>query len=499
MTFSSPASVERTPTQSRALSVEPDDLRIESSAVDYRPSHSVLLTDLYGAGRPESPPPQNDPGSTTIRLGDRDPGTGRRLGGIVVPTCRPFSRTGRGLGFAAELALEHGCPLIVVHSRDARAEEFPAGLRADLGDALVLIDLDQVDDSWFPKLATARDELGSLHRSNDVGRKRNLGIMLAVRLGWQFVLFLDDDISAFGQAGATVEIPEPDAPAPKPTAEPTLDTRHLAHALRSMREDEDLRVVGWPLAGFCDNSVVGHARRGLGLPQDIFISSGALLLRVTEEVSFFPEGIYNEDWMLLIQTLAGAPDYQRALARGGPVEQQPYPVFLPERARSEEAGEILGEGLMNLVEDHGPGFPSLMSGRYWKRVKAGRRALLHRIIRGRTGGELLLWQEGEAPLSSDPVVVCMNTALWTHRELSPRKLATYSRNWWDDRDRWRSLLVSLSSSAPADEPDTAVPDLLTRPGAVPGQVRTDQGSVTSCQGLPPRSASTTDGGREITD
>jgi len=484
MTSISPASDQRTPTSARALSVDPaTDSRGESGA-DYRASHSVLLTDLYGAGRPTVPSPGSPPEAYGPLFGDRRPDTGHRVGGIVVPTCRDFAATRRGLDFAAEIAARHGCSLIVVYSRDAHPQDVSPQLRERLGDALVLVDLEQVDASWSAQLASSEDELSGLHRSNDVGRKRNLGLVLAARFGWEFVLFLDDDVwPAQEDTGAHA---------------PTLSPEHLAHAVRAMRADDDLRAVGWPLVAFDDNSVVGHARPLVGLPQDIFISSGALLLRMTEEIGFFPEGIYNEDWLLLIQILGTAPDYQRALARGGPVRQNPYPAFCPRRARSEEAGEILGEGLMNLVEDHGPGFPGLMSGRYWKRVMAGRRSLLRRIVERYAGG-MLVWEEQERPRSEDPVVVCMNTALWTHRQLSARKLANYARKWWDDHERWQSLLVSLSDQARAADPEWAIADLLARPRAVPGQLRSGPRPVVACQRVSSRSASTTDRGREITD
>jgi hypothetical protein len=379
------------------------------------------------------PPDGSDLSAYGPLLGAPVPETGRPLGGIVVPTCRDFADTEKGLLFAAGLALHHGCPLVVIHSRDARAAEFPPSVRELLGEALTMIDLDAVDPSWRPDLESAKDGLSSLHRENDVGWKRNLGLMVAVRSGWRFALFLDDDISAAEE-------------------EVTLTPEHLAHAVRVMHEDEHLQAAGWPLVGFDDNSVVGHARPLVGLPQDIFISSGALLLRISDHTAFFPENVYNEDWLLLIQTLAGAGDYQRALARGGPVRQKPYDAFCPVRARSEEVGELLGEGLMNLVEDHGPGFPSLMSNRYWKRVMAGRRSLLRRIAR----------EYAVAPvrLVAGPVVECMDTALEAHPQVAPRQLAAYARKWWQDRDHWRDVLVQLAEEAVADELEPIISKVL---------------------------------------
>jgi hypothetical protein len=441
------ASAVRTPAQSRSGAVFPtapvgppvpvQEPRPDSGA-DYRASHSGLLNSLYGPGRPELPPEGSDLQAYGPLLGERAPETGRPLGGIVVPTCRDFADTEKGLLFAAGLARRHGCPLIVIHSRAARAAEFPASVRELLGAALTVIDLDAVDASWRPDLESAKDGLSSLHRENDVGWKRNLGLMFAVRAGWSFALFLDDDISAA-------------------EGEVTLTPEHLAHTVRVMHEDEYLQAAGWPLVGFDDNSVVGHARPLVGLPQDIFISSGALLLRIGDHTAFFPENVYNEDWLLLIQTLAGADDYQRALARGGPVRQKPYDAFSPDRARSEEVGELLGEGLMNLVEDHGPGFPSLMSNRYWKRVMAGRRALLRRIAREYAA-------RPDLP-AGVPVVECMDTALEAHPQVAPRQLAAFARKWWQDRDDWRDVLVQLADEAATGEREPVISKMLEQPRA----------------------------------
>lgn len=445
------------------------------SGADYRASHSGLLTSLYGPGRPDLPPEGSDLSAYGRLLGGHREDTGRRIGGIIVPTCRDFAGTGDGLMFAARLALTHGCPMVVIHSREARAPEFPQSVRDLLGDALIVLDLASVHESWRPGLASTEHELSTLHRSNDVGWKRNIGLMVAARFGWEVALFLDDDISA-AETG------------------PTLSAQHLAHALKVLEEDRDLMAVGWPLCDFDDNSVVGHARPLVGLPQDIFISSGALLLRITERTAFFPHGVYNEDWLAVLQTLALAPDYQRALARGGPVHQKEYEAFCPRRARSEEAGELLGEGLMNLVEDHGPGFTSLMSGRYWKRVMGGRRSLLRRIIRKRTDGAMPIWGEGAEPLSADPVVVCMNTALWAHRELNHRKLVDYASRWRADWDRWQSVLVTLAQEASGAEPETGIPQLF----AAPRTPWTHSATAAACQDALVRSASITDRGWEVT-
>lgn len=99
--------------------------------------------------------------------------------------------------------------------------------------------------------------------------------MLAVRLGREYILFVDDDIT-----------PYTDGRHP-------LSPEYLAHALRVMDEDSDLQATGWPSFDMSDNGVVGHARPLVGLGQDVFISGPAMLLRMASHTAFFPLSMYN--------------------------------------------------------------------------------------------------------------------------------------------------------------------------------------------------------------
>ena len=107
------------------------------------------------------------------------------------------------------------------------------------------------------------------------------------------MLFLDDDVSA------------------DPRVKHTLDETGVATAMASFADDPGLRAVGWPSRGFDDNSVAGHARRLAGMPQDVFVSAAALVVRVAEDLPFFPD-IYNEDWLFLIALAATAPRWRGA-------------------------------------------------------------------------------------------------------------------------------------------------------------------------------------------
>jgi hypothetical protein len=101
---------------------------------------------------------------------------------------------------------------------------------------------------------------------------------------------------------------------------------------------------------FPDNSVVCHARRLSGLAQDTFISGAALGVNCSDQpLPFFPD-IYNEDWFFFSRLAA-----RRELAKVGEATQAPYdPYKDPLRARQEEFGDLLAEGIYALFEDQPP-------------------------------------------------------------------------------------------------------------------------------------------------
>jgi hypothetical protein len=292
----------------------------------YRPSHRQIL-------RP-------------IPISAVTPASCPRLGAVVVPTSRSFQADLPGLALAARLAASHHSLLVVLCSRAARSEELPESIRHNLGERLILQDLPP--SRWgLPDLRSARNPLSTLWRANDIGVKRNFGLAAAALAGWEYLLFVDDDISSDERF-------------------PTLDEHGLRSALAAMDTDTELQAVGWTMENFPDNSVLGHALRLAGVPQQTFISGGALLVRCHPGTPFFP-AIYNEDWLFLIATAQASPDYRNCLGWIGQVRQRPYEPYSASRTKSEEAGDVIGEGLMNLLEDDWPGlWATGTTPRHWK-------------------------------------------------------------------------------------------------------------------------------------
>jgi hypothetical protein len=108
--------------------------------------------------------------------------------------------------------------------------------------------------AWLPILETA--DMHNQKKLSDLSLKRNIGLAVARMVGWDRVLFLDDDII-------------------------DVNPSHI-RAAASLLGSHD--VVGLKNVGFHDNSVVCHAlrrvERSLGMKQDTFVGGGAMAVAV---------------------------------------------------------------------------------------------------------------------------------------------------------------------------------------------------------------------------
>ncbi|TDC59960.1 hypothetical protein E1200_31270 [Actinomadura sp. GC306] len=236
-----------------------------------------------------------------------------RIDAIIVPTMRAPAH----LAEAARIAALLECPLVTLHSgRYTNARHAARRLPPDTD--LIAIDIPGQEALRLPEFKTSRLLKGRFARKTDTSAKRNFALMLSHLMGWERIVFLDDDI--------TVGAPE--------------DFRTAAGLL------DTYSAVGLSIGGFPDNSVVCHAYRDVGGDQESFIGGGAMAIEVTRHRSFFPN-IYNEDWFYLLDAKAGL----RQLAVTGKVVQQPYdPYRTPDRARGEEIGDVLAEGVFWLLD-----------------------------------------------------------------------------------------------------------------------------------------------------
>jgi hypothetical protein len=319
-----------------------------------------------------------------------------QVDGIIVPTGRssPYLRE------VLRLSRELGCPVLALCSRWATAQKAYAEARS-LGAHVVGSDV--AGGSRMPSFATSTmAECNSFYRRPiDTSLKRNIGLAVALMVGWQRVVFIDDDI---------INI----------RAE---DIRGAAALLG------DYGMVGLANEGFPDNSVVCHARRAVGWYQDSFVGGGAMAVAIDETSSFFPN-IYNEDWFFLVDD-----DRLRPIAVTGKVSQKWFDPFDdPVRARNQELGDCLAEGLFSLLDDgqpqraYDPGF--------WSAFLNDRGEIIRQII------DKLRTLDRPADEKAR-MIASIRAAQGRRQLITPEMCVDYMAAWRADRLLWRDYLARL--------------------------------------------------------
>ena len=222
-------------------------------------------------------------------------------------------------------------------------------------------------------------------------------------LGWQTMLFLDDDIVG-------------------------LDANTVRSSARKLGAAS---AVGFSVRNFPDNSVVCHANRLSGASQDVFVGAPALLVDVSQPLGFFPN-VYNEDWLFLYDAIAARRVGRADVAR---VAQLPYAPFLdPARARAEEFGEVLAEGLMAALHQEGCTEPSTEAA-YWDDFLAARA----RFIDG-AAHRLLPLSHQEAGLA----LLSLSAARERLATITASRCTDYIRRWRADLRIWQASLENVA-------------------------------------------------------
>lgn len=312
---------------------------------------------------------------------------------IIVPTHRRSKAVEPAMALAAELE----CPLLVLCSGWSSAAEV-AKLAASVDVELIAIDVTDVPDDLLPSFRTSELLEGTKFApTTDISLKRNVGILFAHMAGWRRIVFLDDDIT----------VPEP------------------ADLCAAAGLTDTYAGVGLAITGYPDNSVVCHAYRHAGGLQDVFIGGGALAVGAESMWSFFP-GIYNEDWFFLLDG-----DGLRPTAVTGRVVQKPNDPFTAERARSEEFGDCLAEGLFWLL-DEGKSLNDADAA-YWREALRRRADFITEVMDMVRGMKADRYQRSKM-LNS--VLAARGRCL----SISPELCEEYVRAWKEDRVRWRHHL-----------------------------------------------------------
>lgn len=324
-----------------------------------------------------------------------------RFDAIVVPTSRPPLF----LNHAVDLALESDSWLVILCSGSSKPLDVRKLLEHRLAGKVAIAEVPRTYGHSiieFSSLPISSFRTDNLYRESDLSAKRNLGLVLSLMLGWQRVFFLDDDIR-----NVTVG-----------------DLHHVASLL------EECNCVGFSMDFFPDNSVVSHAKRlGFGNHQEIMISGAAMGVRCSSDMSFFPS-IYNEDLFFMLDGIS-----RGTVLHAGSLGQLPYEPFdRPERAASEEFGEVLMEGLLALLHE---GLDDTHATHdYWLEFLLARMRHIESIKDG--------LRLGRSPCH-EAALLAMQAAQDRLSEISPALCTLYLANWQADLEEWRKRLRSLTA------------------------------------------------------
>jgi hypothetical protein len=330
--------------------------------------------------------------------------SGGPLDAIIVPASRRAHR----LGGLIDLASACKTTLVVLASHRCDIEEAAELVAGRPSYArVVLAEVPLKTDHEPLRLATSTEEVRALSadRSSNLSLKRNIGLLLARYRGWQKIMFLDDDIT-----GIT----------------PDQVTR-VAHHL------DTNRFAGFKTLAYPDNSVVCHANRLSERPQGIFVSGAALGVNTAGDrtLDVFPD-VYNEDWFAL-----SGEAQTTGVAHVGNIGQLSFNPFEdPVRAKSEEFGDLIAEGLYALFTDVGGMHRATTD--YWAQFIAQRRDLILGIRRR---------LERNETHEAVQAVKSLSEALNHLQMITPEDCAFFLEVWQEDRRRFAAASRSAAGHA----------------------------------------------------
>jgi hypothetical protein len=329
-----------------------------------------------------------------------------KVDAIIVPTVRhPANLTD-----AASLASALQCPLVTLHSgkwTSAATTVRRLGMdrRLRVGLDLIAIDVPGRDRLCLPEFETSRLLAKTrFARPTDTSTKRNLGLMLSHMLGWKRIVFLDDDIKV-GQ------------PSDLELAAGLLDTSN---------------IVGLFAEGFPDNSVVCHAYRIAGGPQNSFIGGGAIAVEAQRTCSFFPD-IYNDDWFYMLDAKEGL---QPVAAIGTVIQDRYDPFRNPGRARAEELGDVLAEGVFWLLDQGRTVADADLQ--HWRDFLIRRRIFIDQVLN-------LVKDADIEPGDKGRMVEALKAARGRLSLITPSLCREYLQALAVDRRLWQSHMESLAA------------------------------------------------------
>jgi len=343
-----------------------------------------------------------------------------KVDAIFVPTARPVAY----LKAAAAAAVSLCCPLVTLHSKKW-TNAFAAA--AFLGPAVDLVAIDVPDSArlHLPELETSQLLARTIfERRTDLSTKRNLALVLSHKLRWNRIVFLDDDI----------RVPNP---------------LHLSKAAGLL---DTHSAVGLGIGGFPDNSVVCHAFRAGGGWQDTFIGGGAMAVAMKQNRSFFPN-IYNDDWFFVLD----AGKRLQQVATVGQVLQYPYDPYRVERARAEELGDVLAEGIFWVLDQGRPSSEGDL--RHWRDFLKHRQQFIEQVR------SMVASQADIDPVERARMKEALTASLGRRARITPELCVAYMKALASDQERWQRHIQKIWKQ-PRQSREEAIRSLTVR-GAAP--------------------------------
>jgi hypothetical protein len=315
------------------------------------------------------------------------------------------------------LAARLGVLLVVLCSKQTRAEQVAERVSTSPAARALVV---EVPEKWsHPKFPTRTSDQvfrrANANRDSDLSAKRNIGLLLARLHGWNKIVFVDDDV----------------------TLSRTDNVARLAGQL------DRYQVAGMIVWNYPDNSVVCHARRAAGLPQDVFLTGAVLGVHCNNlPLSFFPN-IYNEDWFFFAREAASRQ--LRGVGQATQLEYNPYAS--PDRARREEFGDLLAEGLFALM---GQVDPSVRFGdqlraadeTYWSRFIEAR----HSVITEATSLlSVAVERNGDHGHLSSAIVSLAAAENHLDHMITAEDCVSFVDAWRDDLEEWQTFSSRVNS------------------------------------------------------
>ena len=319
---------------------------------------------------------------------------------IVVPTHRPVD----WLSVCIRLAKRTQRPLVVMCSGAVGKDDVIR--RATEADVEVFALNLRPANPLEINFQTSQEELtaASPDRNSDLSMKRNVGLVLARLLGWDKLMFLDDDIYRVRQ-------------------------RHVT-ALAAALENHNVSAL-IPKRGFPDNSVVCHANRLGGGRQDVFASASGIGVRINRpDLAFFPK-VYNEDWLFFADEAA----HHRIARVGESRQRRSDPYDTTGRATGEEFGDLLAEGLYARLDFNKGIWDADIS--YWTEFIEKRRQFHERVARSLA--HVSPWRRKQAARAAESVHAARNQL----DKITPDLCMEFMHSWQKDLTNWRSYLDGL--------------------------------------------------------